>query len=121
MELRLSVEPYDLLVVHLIEGTDDTTVSVHGARPGAQSLKRALDAAIETGYGECFWPGRPGGQYWWIFKRDAESLEVIAMWTRGGASLWEHVFRATDAADHVHEILLDAVDRLDLPASDDEP
>jgi len=116
MELRLSVEPYDLLVVHLIEGTDDTTVSVHGARPGAQSLKRALDAAIETGYGECFWPGSPGGQYWWIFKRTAESLEVIAMWTRGGASLWEHVFRVVDSAAWVSERLTSEIDRLALLA-----
>ena len=87
---------------------------VHPSRAGAESLQRALRAALEHGYGECFWPGMPGGQYWWIFKRDDEALETIAMWTRGGASLWEHVFRATDSAEHVRERLDAEIDRLAL-------
>ena len=33
-----------------------------------------------------------------MFRRDAETLEVVVMWSRGGASGWEHVFRATDSA-----------------------
>src|SRR5262245_44064720 len=112
MELGLSIEPYDVLVVHLKEGPQDTTVSVHGSRPGAMSLRRALDAAIAEGYGECFWPGAPGGQYWWIFNRRDDSLEVIAMWTRGGASLWEHVFRVVDSAAWLSDRLDEEIDRL---------
>lgn len=114
MDLSLSIEPYDTLVVHLQEGTEQTTVSVHPSRPGATSLLRALDHAVTDGYGECFWPGAPGGQYWWIFKRVEESIEVCAMWTRGGASMWEHVFRATDAASWVEERLTSEIDRLEL-------
>jgi hypothetical protein len=114
MDIRLSLEPHDVLVVHLRDGADETSVSVHPAKAGAESLHRALDAAISSGYGECFWPGMPGGQYWWIFKRDAETLETIAMWTRGGASLWEHVFRATDAASWVQARLVEELDRLGM-------
>jgi len=87
---------------------------VQVSRAGAASLLRALDDGLTEGYGECFWPGSDGGQYWWIFKRDGASMEVIAMWTRGGASLWEHVFRATDAADWVEERLTSEIDRLEL-------
>lgn len=116
MHLRLSLEPYDTLMVHLQEGQEKTSVSVHPSRAGATSLLRALDVAVTDGYGECFWPGDPGGQYWWIFKRDQDSMEVIAMWTRGGASLWEHVFRATDSAAWVEEQLTTEIDRLDLRA-----
>ena len=29
----------------------------------------------------------------------------MAMWTRGGASLWEHVFRATDSASWLRDQL----------------
>jgi hypothetical protein len=105
MDLRLELGPADILTVHLREGAAATDVVVRPAVAGMRSLSRALDDALRDGYGECFWPGTPGGQYWWMFKRDAESLEVIAMWTRGGASLWEHVFRATDAAAWVHERL----------------
>jgi hypothetical protein len=118
MNLHLAIEPLDTLVVHLREGREETTVAVRPSRVGARSLSRALDAAIAEGYGECFWPGLPGGQYWWMFKRDAERLEVVAMWTRGGASLWEHVFRATDAAAWVHERLHEEIERLDLLASE---
>ncbi len=114
MDLRLTIEPHDVLVVHLEEGTEKTTVAVGATRPGAASLVRAVNAAMANGYGECFWPGTPGGQYWWIFKREAETLEIVTMWTRGGASLWEHVFRATDAAAWVRDRLGDEVDRLGL-------
>ena len=113
MDLRLTLDPHDILVVHLRDGYDETTVSVHQSRAGVASLQRALGAALADGYGECFWPGMPGGQYWWIFKRDAETLETIAMWTRGGASLWEHVFRSTDAASWVAERLAAEVGRLE--------
>ena len=71
---------------------------------------RALTDAIRDGYGECFWPGVPGGQYWWMFRREAETLETVVMWSRGGASGWQHVFRATDGADWVR-------DRLDAEAA----
>lgn len=114
MDLQLSIEPHDILVVHLREGDAQTTVSVHPARAGTQSLLRALEEALTTGYGECFWPGSTGGQYWWMFKREQETLEAIAMWTRGGASLWEHVFRATDAAAWVREQLVEEIARIGL-------
>ena len=114
MNLHFAVEPDDVLVVHLREGDERTSVSARPSKAGAASLRRALDAAMTDGYGECFWPAATGGQYWWIFKRDAERLETIAMWTRGGASLWEHVFRATDAASFVDDRLRSESARLRL-------
>lgn len=114
MTLSLSLAHPDTLIVHLREGAEETEISVRPAAAGARSLLRALDDALTDGYGECFWPGSPGGQYWWIFKRDAESIEVVAMWTRGGATGWEHTFRATDAASWVEEQLTTALDRLGL-------
>ena len=112
MDLGLRIEPYDTLVVTLRDGVGEATVSVHPAQAGVQSLVRALEAAMDQEYGECFWPGAPGGQYWWIFKRSADTLEVIVMWTRGGATGWEHVFRATDAARWVSDRLTQEIDRL---------
>ena len=116
MVLHLSLDPHDILTVHLREGEEQTTVSVHPSRAGATSLTRALNDAIATGYGECFWPAPTGGQYWWIFKREGDALETIAMWTRGGASLWEHVFRATDAAAWVDARLGEELGGLGLAA-----
>jgi len=122
MNIHLALEPHDTLIIRLQEGTHGTTIAVRPARSGASVLRRTLEAAIADGYGECFWPAPTGGQYWIIFKRDAEVLELMTMWTRGGASLWEHVFRATDAASWIAERLNDELTRLGLnvPAAPDE-
>jgi hypothetical protein len=117
MELRLALESHDALAVHLREGHDETSVAVSQARAGVESLKRALGDALGDGYGECFWPGLGGGNYWWMFRRDDASLEVVVMWTRGGASGWQHVFRATDAAEWVRDRFTAEVDRIGLSAS----
>jgi hypothetical protein len=114
LTLDLELGPEDTLLVHLREGDERTTVAVRPSAAGAASLLRALDDALAHGYGECFWPAIAGGQYWWIFKRDDERLETIAMWTRGGASLWEHVFRATDAAGWVRDRIGRDLRRLNL-------
>jgi hypothetical protein len=116
MNLRFTLELPDRLVVHLMEGTDATSVAVPQARHGVQSLVRALDAAAADGYGECFWPAVEGGHYWWMFRREAEALEVVTMWNRGGASGWEHVFRAVDAAEWFHSRVSAEAARLGLDA-----
>ena len=116
MEISLELEPHDHLVVHLREREQETSVGVPRSRPGAETLCRALDAAFSEGYGECFWPGIEGGQFWWMLRRDAETLEVVVMWSRGGASGWEHVFRATDSADWVRNRLAEELTRLKLGA-----
>lgn len=113
MDIRLAREAHDELIVHLRDGQDETSVSVPQSRPGIESLTRALNSALADGHGECFWPCTTGGQYWWMFKHSGSSLEVIVMWTRGGASLWEHVFRATDATDWVQLRFLEEIARLD--------
>jgi hypothetical protein len=112
MNVELALESHDVLVLRLREAGVETRVEVRPARAGADSLLSAVDGAMRDGYGECFWPGLAGGQYWWMFKRTAETLEVVGLWTRGGASLWEHVFRATDEAAFVREQLAAEVERL---------
>jgi hypothetical protein len=114
MHVRLEIDTDNTLVVHLREGGEVASVAVSPPVAGLRTLRRALDAAMAHGYGECFWPARAGGQYWWIFKRDGDALETIAMWTRGGASLWEHVFRATDEASYVHDRLAREAHRVGL-------
>jgi hypothetical protein len=95
MNLRVEAA-IDELTVYLKEGTEETSVTVAPPHAGAATLTRALADAAASGYGECFWPSVTG-QYWWMFRRDHETVEVAVMWSRGGASGWQHVFRATDA------------------------
>src|SRR5690349_19287280 len=101
MDLRLAIEDGDTLSVSLKEAEQTPTLSVRPSKAGVTSLLRAIGIAVRDGYGECFWPAATGGQYWWIFTRTAESLEVVAMWSRGGVTGWEHVFRATDSVEWV--------------------
>jgi hypothetical protein len=114
VEIRLDIDVHDVLSVHLSDGDDRAVVSAAPAAAAIASLTRAFEAAIETGYGECFWPAFEGGHYWWIVTKRAEAVEMMAMWTRGGASLWEHVFRATDAADWIRSRLASEAERMGL-------
>lgn len=104
------------LVLQLTDAATKATISVPQAQQGVASITRALDSAARDGYGECFWPATEGGHYWWIFRREAESLEVVALWSRGGASGWQHVFRAVDAVDWVRERVSAEAGRLGLDA-----
>ena len=115
MDLRLAIEGDDLLMVSLQDGEAQAVLSVHPPAAAVTSLGRALQAALEDGYGECFWPAATGGLYWWIFTRDHETLETIALWTRGGVAIWEHVFRATDSAAWVEERLRAEIANLGFP------
>src|SRR5689334_14895459 len=83
-------------------------------RASARTLTRTLGHALADGYGECFWPSLDGGHYWWMLRRDHDTLEVAVMWSRGGASGWQRVFRATDAAAWVNERVTSETDRLGL-------
>jgi len=47
-----------------------------------------------------------------VFRRREATLETAVMWTRGGASLWEHVFRATDAAEWIRDRFAEETARL---------
>ena len=114
MDLRLVIEAPDRLIVHLREGVDETTVAVSPADAGVASLTRALDDAVAQGYGECFWPGLPGRAGPVSSGAREATLDYTVMWTRGGASLWEHVFRATDAAEFVRDWLAAEQSRLSV-------
>jgi len=113
MNLTIELDDHDHLTVSIIDGGERPTVaSPHAARAGALLL-HAIDQAIAEGYGECLWPA-PDGEYWWMFRRDHETLEVAVMWTRGGASGWQHVSRGTDAATWIRARVHAELGRLGL-------
>lgn len=114
MTFTFALDAHDSLRVTLRDAEVETSVAARPALAAAATLRRALEEAGDTGYGECFWPGSEGGQYWWIFKRADETVDVVALWTRGGVAIWEHVFRATDAFAWVVELFDSEVARLRL-------
>jgi hypothetical protein len=92
------------LIAHLREA--EVTTEVVGWNPErcVQHLLAALEGAELEGYGECFWP-EPTGQYWWMFKREDQHLEVAVLWSRSSAVGWQHVFRGTDEISYIIDLI----------------
>jgi len=99
------------LTATLRDGSQETAVTAAVAAPAAAALATALADARVGGYGECFWP-EPPGHYWWMLHLSGASLEVIVMFSRGGASGWQHVFRSTDDVGWFEERLRTEVERV---------
>ena len=92
------------------EGSVETEATSWQPRQSAADLLAAIEAADANGYGECFWP-EPAGQYWWMLKREDRRLEVVVMFSAGGATGWQHVFRAADEAGYVRDLVRAELDR----------
>ena len=92
------------LTAYLREGDVTTEATSWQPQQSADDLLAAVDAARTEGYGECFWP-EPTGQYWWMFRLVDARLEVAVMWTAGGASQWQHVFRAADEVRYLRNLV----------------
>ena len=113
MTLEIERPDGNRVIAHLHEGGVDTEVIGWNPVRCAAHLVGALEAAQTDGYGECFWP-EPTGQYWWMFKREHESIEVAVMWSRSSAVGWQHVFRATDSFGYVRDLITDRLAQVDL-------
>ena len=92
------------VIAYLREGDVSTEVTGWNPQQSAEALLTALAAVANDGYGECFWH-EPTGQYWWMFRLTDRRLEVAVMWTAGGASQWQHVFRAADEVSYLRNLV----------------
>jgi len=111
MDLHLSLDRHDRLVCRLSdEGVETEATSADGDGAGA-ALAAAFEEARESGYGECFWP-EAEGQYWWMLRHADGALDVVVMWSRGGATGWQHAFRASEDVDRFARRLGEELDRL---------
>ena len=95
------------IVAKMREGSVETEVSSWQPEQSARDLMAAFDHAAAEGYGECFWP-EPTGQYWWMLKRVDRRLEIAVMFSAGGASGWQHTFRAADEAGYLRNLVATA-------------
>jgi len=98
MELALRRDRHGRVVATLTDEGVETTVTAARGDVAGLALLEAIDRAAADGYGECFWQEMEG-TYWWMFRRLAMRLEIAVLWTSGGASGWQHVFRAVTHAD----------------------
>jgi hypothetical protein len=80
------------LVCHLTDERSTETVTASNPEAAAHLLA-ALDDAIRDGCGECYW-AEGGGEYRWMFRREASTLRIVVLWSTGTFTGWEHVFYA---------------------------
>ena len=98
MTFTLEVDGTGRFVCTLAEGAVLATLTASNVPAAGDDLESALEDARTSGYGECFWQ-EPDGTYWWMMRRLAMRLEVVVLWTSGGAAGWQHVFRAVTHAE----------------------
>lgn len=102
------------ITIRLREGEVETSVTGWHTPSAVSALLAAVDAVTAgEGYAECFWP-EPTGQYWWMFNRDGERLEVVVLWSRGAGTGWQHVFRAADEVHYLDERIREELAAHDL-------
>jgi hypothetical protein len=114
MHFDLTHDGHGRLTCRLRDGAQEATVSAAHAPFAAAALSAAFDQARDAEYGECFWQ-EPTGAYWWILRREESRLEVVVMWSRGGAGGWQHVFRAADEVSWFGEHLQSELGKLHSP------
>lgn len=93
MDVRFDRDPSDRLVCTLDPGDCEVVVTASNASSASADLLAALEDVRQTGYGECLWR-EVAGEYRWMFRRTGERLTVVALWSSGTLTGWQHVLHA---------------------------
>lgn len=98
MTLQFERDSFGRLVCTVtIDGTDAVVTSA-GAEAAAHDLLAALDDVTATGYGECLWP-EVAGEYRWMLRQQGDALTVVALWSSGTGTGWQHVVHTQTTLD----------------------
>jgi hypothetical protein len=98
MDLSIELDDLGRLICTVDDQGRPAVVIASEPRAAAGDLLAALDEASDTGFGECLWP-TDAGDYRWMLRRSGDRLIVVALWSRGTLTGWDHVLRAdTDFA-----------------------
>jgi uncharacterized protein YegP (UPF0339 family) len=92
MEFTLDIDDGGRFVARLSADGHKTRLVTSSLLPAVADLLAAVEDARDTGYGECLWQEQ-GGDYRWMFRAAGERLTVVALWSTGTLTGWEHVFR----------------------------
>jgi hypothetical protein len=96
MDLRIERDDFGRLVCTArVDGHDAVVAASDPAVAGAE-LMAAVEDARATGFGECFWLTE-AGDYRWMFRRNGDSLTVVAVRSSGTITGWQHVIHTETA------------------------
>ena len=91
LQLTLDIDDAGRFVMRLRQG-DGSAVVTASNLDAADELLAAIEDARDSGLGECVWEEQ-GGDYRWMLRRRQDELIVVALWSAGTLTGWEHVFR----------------------------
>jgi hypothetical protein len=93
IQVSMTLDDFGRLVCLLSDGPHEATVTASNMPQAGEELVAALEDARDTGYGECLWEEQ-GGQYRWMFRREADRLTLVVLWSTVTLTGWQHVFRS---------------------------
>jgi hypothetical protein len=115
MQLDFALDEFGRLIASLAGDRASVTVTASNVPGAGAGLAEAVEEALDTGFGECWWE-EGGGVYRWLLRREADRLTVVVLWSTGTITGWEDVFRGEcDAAAFAAQVR-DALARLAQPA-----
>jgi hypothetical protein len=97
LQLTLDIDEAGRFVARLQQGEASALVTASNL-DAADQLLAAIEDARGSGLGECLWEEQ-GGDYRWMLRRRGDELIVVALWSAGTLTGWEHVFRGRCGLD----------------------
>ncbi len=99
MDVTAAIDEFGRLICTMQTDGRPVVVTAAHADQARADLLEAIGEAESDGYGECVWP-EATGEYRWMLRRADDRLTVVAMWSSGTLTGWQHVLRTeTDCQD----------------------
>ena len=115
MQFSLAAADFGRLACTISDARGEATVTSSNPSSAAADLAAAIDSAVNTGSGECYWR-EAGGEYRWMFRRNGEMVAIVVLWSAGTLTGWEHVFQSECDVDPFARQVRDELDRLGIAA-----
>lgn len=99
MDVTAGIDEFGRLICTVRSDGASVVVTAAHAGEARTELLEAIGEAETSGYAECLWP-EATGEYRWMFRRADDRLTVVALWSSGTLTGWQHVLHTeTDFHD----------------------
>jgi hypothetical protein len=97
VDITAGIDNFGRLICTVYSDQPPAVITSADAHLSSAQLLDAIADAEQQGYGECVWP-EAAGEYRWMFRRAGDRLTVVALWSSGTLTGWQHVLHTeTDA------------------------
>lgn len=104
MNVTAGVDEFGRLICTVYSEGPPAVVTSSDAPHAREQLLDAIGEVQESGYSECLWP-EATGEYRWMFRRAGDRLTVVALWSSGTLTGWQHVLHTeTDFEDFTSRV-----------------